>query len=138
MLANLFIEVRAAHYGLMIMASLLGLGVAVRQVLLHILPGDPGFDLPFLGLHLYTWCAITFLIMLVFLSLSLLFDRGFGKLEKSYLSYVCAFLFLGLVFCNTLVTFLECGLSVCPENPVHYRLLSVRDFAGYPLDARLG
>ena len=46
--------------GMTIIAALLG-GVAVgRQVLLHILPGDPGFGSPVLGLHLYTWCFIVF------------------------------------------------------------------------------
>ena len=30
-------------------------------MLLHILPGDPGFGSPFLGLHLYTWCLIAFI-----------------------------------------------------------------------------
>jgi disulfide bond formation protein DsbB len=43
-----------------ILAALLGITASGRQVLLHILPGDPGFGSPALGLHLYTWCLIVF------------------------------------------------------------------------------
>ena len=31
-----------------------------RQVLLHILPGDPGYGGEVLGLHLYSWAFIVF------------------------------------------------------------------------------
>ena len=45
---------RASHYGVAILAGLLGAGFAMRQILLHIAPGDAGFGAPFLGLHFYT------------------------------------------------------------------------------------
>jgi disulfide bond formation protein DsbB len=34
------------HYGLTILAALMGAAVAARQILLHIMPGDPGFGSP--------------------------------------------------------------------------------------------
>jgi hypothetical protein len=43
-----------------IIAALLGSVAAGRQILLHMLPGDPGFGAPAFGLHLYTWCFIAF------------------------------------------------------------------------------
>src|SRR5436309_7130076 len=46
----------AVGNGLSILAALLGAAISTRQVLLHILPGDPGFGSPVLGIHLYTWC----------------------------------------------------------------------------------
>src|SRR5688572_2357784 len=46
--------------GISIISALVGAAVSTRQVLLHILPGDPGFGNPVLGLHLYTWCLIAF------------------------------------------------------------------------------
>lgn len=125
MLSNLFIECRGAHYGLMILAALLGLAVATRQILLHIVPGDPGFGPPFLGLHLYSWCAIIFLILTLCASLALLFDKGFAVAQKTNLSRVIAVIFLTLVLANTVGTFLECGLQECPEDPVKYKLLSM-------------
>jgi disulfide bond formation protein DsbB len=47
--------------GIGILAGLLGAAASTRQLLLHILPHDPGFGTPVLGLHLYTWCLIAFL-----------------------------------------------------------------------------
>jgi len=49
---------KPSHYGLTIIAALAGAGIAVRQVLLHIQPGDPGFGSPILGYHFYTWAFI--------------------------------------------------------------------------------
>src|SRR4051794_27204906 len=40
----------AVGNGICIIAALLGAAVSTRQVLLHILPGDPGFGSPVLGL----------------------------------------------------------------------------------------
>jgi hypothetical protein len=41
-----------AWQGMAIIAAALGAVAAGRQVLLHILPGDPGFGFPVFGLHL--------------------------------------------------------------------------------------
>src|SRR5690606_20216304 len=53
---------RPAHYGVTILAGLVGAGFAVRQVLLHIQPGDAGYGAPFLGLHFYTWAFVVFVV----------------------------------------------------------------------------
>jgi disulfide bond formation protein DsbB len=50
----------AVGQGMAIMGALLGALAAGRQILLHVLPGDPGFGSPVFGLHLYTWCFIAF------------------------------------------------------------------------------
>ena len=50
----------AVGQGMAIIGALLGALAASRQILLHILPGDPGFGSPVFGLHLYTWCFIAF------------------------------------------------------------------------------
>ena len=46
--------------GIAVLASLLGAAISIRQILLHILPGDPGFGGAAMGYHLYTWAAIAF------------------------------------------------------------------------------
>ena len=51
----------AVACGMSVLAGLLGATMATRQVLLHILPGDPGYGSPVFGLHLYTWSLMTFL-----------------------------------------------------------------------------
>jgi disulfide bond formation protein DsbB len=50
----------AVGAGIGILTGLFGATAASRQVLLHILPNDPGFGGPVLGLHLYTWALIAF------------------------------------------------------------------------------
>jgi len=48
------------YLGLSIIAALVGAGVAARQMLLHIMPGDPGYGTTLLGLHFYTWAFVCF------------------------------------------------------------------------------
>jgi len=50
----------AVGNGMAIVAALLGAIASGRQVLLHILPGDPGFGAPVMELHRYTWGLIAF------------------------------------------------------------------------------
>ena len=47
--------------GMSIFAALLGVGVSGRQVLLHILPDDPGYGGTVFGMHLYTICLLVFI-----------------------------------------------------------------------------
>jgi len=48
---NLRYGPRASHYALSILAALIGASVSARQILLHILPGDPGFGSAVFGYH---------------------------------------------------------------------------------------
>ncbi|WP_102922799.1 disulfide bond formation protein B [Streptomyces noursei] len=50
----------ASGWGWAIMCALLGSTVSITQVLMHIVPPDPGYAGALFGLHLYTWAAITF------------------------------------------------------------------------------
>jgi disulfide bond formation protein DsbB len=42
---------RPGHYGLIVLAALLGAAIASRQVLLHIIPGDAGYGSALHGYH---------------------------------------------------------------------------------------
>ena len=61
----------AQGLGMAGLAALLGALESVRQVLLHIMPGDPGYGSAVLGYHLYTWALITFYVVLTFVALCL-------------------------------------------------------------------
>ncbi|MFB7053991.1 disulfide bond formation protein B [Streptomyces vinaceus] len=50
----------AAGWGWAIVAALAGSTVSATQVLMHIVPPDPGYAGALFGLHLYTWALITF------------------------------------------------------------------------------
>ena len=48
-----------------ILASLVGSAASIRQILLHIVPPDPGYGPPILGVHLYSW-ALVFACLIAF------------------------------------------------------------------------
>ncbi|WP_329381915.1 disulfide bond formation protein B [Streptomyces sp. NBC_01351] len=50
----------ASGWGVAIVSALIGSTVSGAQVLMHIVPPDPGYAGALFGLHLYTWAAITF------------------------------------------------------------------------------
>src|SRR5580704_11816133 len=54
-LFNVRIGERASHYAMILAGSF----ISVRQVVLHLGAGDPGYGSTLLGLHFYTWALIT-------------------------------------------------------------------------------
>src|SRR5664279_5259332 len=45
---------RPSHYAMSLLSAGLGAVVSIRQILLHILPGDPGYGSALAGYHYYT------------------------------------------------------------------------------------
>ena len=126
MLMNLQLGLKPSHYGLMILSTLLGLAVSVRQISLHLAPNDPGYGMTFLGVYFYTWAAICFGIILIFIAIALLFDNDF-KLEYKihHLGYkVLVAFFLFLILADGVSTFIQCGPYVCPSDPTQYFFFS--------------
>ena len=123
---------RPSHYALSLLAAALGAVVAARQMLLHILPGDPGFGTALLGYHYYTWAFLGFAAAIVLIAVVLLFDRQFEQ-NAEQISHISSFaraavwLVIGLTALNVVSTVLECGFRACPDNPTAYELIkSVR------------
>ena len=116
---------RPGHYALSILAAIVGMVASVRQVMLHILPGDQGYGSPIMGLHFYTWAALFFLLAIALIALVMVFDRQFADAHSPPPAYArfAVWLVIAITAANVLSTFLECGFAVCPENPVRYLLL---------------
>jgi disulfide bond formation protein DsbB len=127
---NLRFGPRPSHYALSMLAALAGAAVSARQMLLHILPGDPGYGSPTFGYHYYTWAFILFTVALVLLTLMLLLDSQFGRREvepqPAALARLGVLLAIGLTAANTLSTLAICGFAACPDNPVRYELFKRR------------
>ncbi len=124
---NLRYGLRPAHYGVSLLSAVFGASVSVRQILLHILPGDTGYGSAVFGLHLYTWAFIVFAVAILLIGIMMLFDSQFetadsndSKSRKSSLLIVVFFLVVLIALSNVITTFLECGLAQCPDNPVSY------------------
>ena len=118
----------AIGFGMSIVASILGLYVSGRQILLHILPGDPGYGSAVFGMHLYTWGVVVFVVVLAVSGLTMLFARQLHAPESSHpksivTTFLC-WLFIGLILANVVATFVESGFHpFLPDNPTGYELL---------------
>lgn len=131
-LLNLRCGVQPAHYGVALLGSLAGAAGAMRQVLLHIAPGDPGYAGTTLGLHLYTWAFVAFVCLMIGIGVLLVLNPSGNdhRLQlRGRLSALVMLGFVGIILANLVSTLLECGLTQCPDNPVSYQWL---DFLKLP------
>jgi disulfide bond formation protein DsbB len=116
----------ATGYGLSVLAAVCGATIATRQVLLHIVPPDPGFGEPVLGLHLYTWSLIVFLTVLVVSGLNLIFTRELVPqgIRPGRTTTLVLVLLGAVIVANGVTVFFEEGLHwILPDAPDRYRLL---------------
>ena len=119
---------RPSHYALSLFAAATGAAFATRQVLLHIMPGDPGYGTALFGYHYYTWALIGFVAAIPAVSAMLLFDRQFeaGDHEPAApgaFAAIAVWLVIGLVALNVVSTWLMCGFGACADDPMVYEML---------------
>lgn len=113
--------------GISILSGLLGAAASGRQVLLHILPNDPGYGGPIFGLHLYTWCLIAFLAHIAANAVMLAGTAWLParRIEPWRYTGLTAAALAIVVAANILSVVAEAGLNwMLPENPVRYLLFS--------------
>ncbi len=116
-------------YGLMMLGALLGMFISTRQVLLHILPGDPGYGEPILTLHLYTWADVTFFLVLLYTAIMLTVVRQtYPALPEgsaaTLITRIVYALFVFIIALNIVLIFIEAGFNwVLPDDPERYQLL---------------
>ena len=67
LLMNLKFGISSKYYSLSLFNAIFGAAVAIRHILLHIVPGTGSYGAPILGLHLYTWSFIGFVGMILYL-----------------------------------------------------------------------
>jgi hypothetical protein len=124
---NVRFGLRPSHYGVSLLTAVAGAAFAARQILLHVMPGDPGYGSALLGYHYYTWAFIGFAVAIIALAIMLLFDNQFrddGKPQPvGALAGTAVGLVIALTALNVISTLLECGFGACPDNPVAYELL---------------
>lgn len=117
-LMNLRFGIKPSHYALFLFNALVGGGIALRQIVLHICLNFPTFGSPMLGLSLYTWSFVIFCCVVLATALLLLLLRPeepvttppFNTLEK-----IAALLFVLIILGNIATAFHLCGFGICPE-----------------------
>jgi disulfide bond formation protein DsbB len=121
---------RPSHYALSLLAACAGAAFAMRQILLHITPGDPGYGSALLGYHYYTWAFIGFAVAIVLIAAVLLLDRQFATNDTppqaGAFAATAVWLVIALTLTNVGSTLLECGFGACADDPVVYELLKRR------------
>jgi disulfide bond formation protein DsbB len=116
-----------SHYGVVIVSALVGGAVAVRQILLHIVPGTGSYGSALYGWHFYTWALVAFFLIALFAAALLFieaqFAEGVSEWRPTAGAQILAWLFVLMVVANAVSTLLECGFGPCPDNPTGYELL---------------
>jgi disulfide bond formation protein DsbB len=116
---NMRCGAHSAHYGWGIIGGLVGMMISLRQVLLHILPGDTGFGATFLELHFYTWAFVAYVGLIAGLAILLIVPNHEVR-SRSFFANILVILFIIIVFANLASTLLECGIGPCSDDPVKY------------------
>src|SRR5437867_226068 len=101
-----------SHYALSLFAAVVGAMVSARQILLHIMPRDPGYGSALLGYHYYTWAFIGFAVAIVLIAAMLLFDRQFKDdgaaqpVDVGAFARIAVWLVIALTALNVIATLL--------------------------------
>lgn len=119
----------AVGHGIAIIAALLGTIAAGRQALMHILPGDPGFGSPVLGLHLYTWALIVFACQIAASGVMLIATPAVDGTPVMWgtIGRAAVIAFAVIVVVNLLLVVAQAGLHLnLPDHPTEYLLFKGR------------
>ncbi|QXF31918.1 disulfide bond formation protein B [Photorhabdus luminescens] len=126
-LFNLRFGIKSAHYALSLLGCIVTGIVAIRQVFLHITPGDLGYGSALFGIHFYTWALICSVIAIIGISVMLILKSlektTEAKQKTSVIGQIIIGLFVILITANLISTILECGGGQCDDNPTFYQLL---------------
>lgn len=123
---NLLWGMRPRHYALSILGAMVGSAGSVRQILLHIEAGDPGYGPAVFGWHLYTWAFVTFAVAIAGCAFMLMWTKPFevddqGVLGQRGFLRFAALVGIAWVTIDLMIVGIsvvpECGLGMCPDNP---------------------
>lgn len=127
-LLNVQFTIRPVHYALSLLSAMLTAAISARQIFLHVAPGDQGYGLPLFGFHLYTWVFLLCVAIIIYIAIifSIFPQYQYDEPPKTKMMQLLkqgtfAVVFL-LAISNGIATYLECGIKVCPENPLQYKI----------------
>ncbi len=106
--------------------------IAMRQILLHIVPGTGGYGDVILGFHMYTWVFIICMLVIIWnMFIIMIYPEDFSheklvrniKIERNIVVNIVVYIYLITIMINVVFTFLECGTTSCPDDPTTYLVL---------------
>lgn len=110
----------ASGYGMSVLSAVVGAAICLRQLALHLSHGDPGYGPSTIGLHLYTWALIVFVVVAVMSSVNLIFARQLAPSDARFgwPSKVCVWLVAFVIGTNAIGVFVEAGFHpTLVDNP---------------------
>ena len=132
---NVMLGPSPRNYGVCLVSAVFGLGISIRQTLLHIDPffdttkgeptlvatSNPPFGQPVWGLHLYVWGIVLFSVVILAVAIMQLFKGQFRATASTpdrlaRLAGAGLALLAALAVVETATTFMECGLVDCPND----------------------
>ena len=144
-------SVMGLGYGMSLLAAVVGMMISSRQILLHIAPDDPGYGSPVLGMHLYTWALIVFVMVIIVSGLMLIFGREPvlhcpvchdtepaasmipRRPKLAWYSWCTYWLFGIVILANAASALAEAGLNTyLPSDPTSYLLFEHDGPSGSP------
>jgi hypothetical protein len=120
---NLELGVKNKHYSFAIIGALIAGGVSLRHMLLHIVPGDPGYAETVLGIHMYTWSAIASLAAIIYIAGLMLLPADSKESRIPAINKGIAVLFVALIAVNLVSIVIEGGFNQDLTDPQDYYLL---------------
>ncbi|WPB58564.1 disulfide bond formation protein B [Xylophilus sp. GOD-11R] len=130
-LFNIRMGIRNTHYAMALVGAVTTGAIALRQVFLHIEPGNVGYGSSFLGLHFYTWALVASVLLV--LAVALMMSLGHwgpvlqpalhGLSVSRILEKFVAIVFVALIAGNLVSTVVECGAGQCADDPKVYEML---------------
>lgn len=124
LLMNIRFGFHPSHYALTLISALFTAFVALRQIALHVVPGTGAYGDPVFGFHMYTWCFIISMVIVLATTLMLSIDRQYEQhseaICKPWVMNALFAIIAVLVVMNIVNIWMQCGFSVCPDNPLHY------------------
>ena len=116
----------ATGHAMTLFSAVAGATMSIRQILLHIIPPDPGFGMAVFGLHLYTWGLFVFTAEVLAVAINLMIaPREWSETvpgDRRLTRFVLTFMVALLVLFAT-ATFVEQGFHwILPDDPVRNEL----------------
>ena len=124
LILNLRVGYSPAHYGLVLLTSVVAASASLRQIALHIVPGTGHYGSALFGMHFYTWAFVGYGALVAYVGVMLLLEARAPVRERVQpagpSAQLACWLFVALAAANVAAFLLECGFGPCPDNPVAY------------------
>jgi disulfide bond formation protein DsbB len=120
------------NYSYATICAMLTAFIAMRQILLHIVPGTGGYGDVILGFHMYTWVFIICMAAIIWnMFIIMIYPEDFSheklvrniKIERNIVVNIVVYIYIITILINVVFTFLECGTTACPDDPTTYLVL---------------